>query len=101
LLDGNLAKDSVAVYWSDGRVLSNDPAHFVIVSNTENYLFTKETIVGADPTTFRVLNANFECSADQGRAYYQASVITGADPHSFPPGRAVTGCSQTSISFAE
>jgi hypothetical protein len=92
LLDGNLAKDSVAVYWSDGRVLSNDPAHFVIV---------KETIVGADPTTFRVLNANFECSADQGRAYYQASVITSADPHSFPPGRAVTGCSQTSISFAE
>lgn len=26
LLDGNLAKDSHAVYWSDGHVLSNDPA---------------------------------------------------------------------------
>jgi DKNYY family protein len=168
LLDGDLAKDSVAVYWSDGRVLSGDPTHFAIVSNDAHYLFTKDsrtvhvngnpipgadpatfrvlqgayarddqhvyhfadriadadpvsfraldgpyasdsqrvywmgkTIAGADPGTFRVLNADFECSADQVHAYYRQSVVAGTDPRSFPPGRAVTGCTETSVSFAQ
>jgi hypothetical protein len=167
LLDGNLAKDGAAVYWSDGSVLSHDPAHFAIVSNVDHYLFTKDgrtvhvngspidgadpatfrvlggayatdgpsvfyftdriagadavalrpiegpyagdgkrvywmgkPIDGADPATFRVLNADFECSADARHAYYRQTVIAGADPRSFPPGRAVTNCSETSISFA-
>ena len=43
-LDGNLAKDSTVVYWSDGTVLSDDPVHFAIVSNTDHYLlFTKDS----------------------------------------------------------
>jgi hypothetical protein len=42
LLDGELSKDGSAVYWSDGRVLSEDPAHFVIISNVDHYLFTKD-----------------------------------------------------------
>jgi hypothetical protein len=167
LLDGELAKDSHAVYWSDGSVLSDDPASFAIVSNNDHYLFTKDTnavhvngvaiadadpatfrvlhgayatddrhdfyftdqipgadvatfkpldgpyagdaarvywmgkpIDGADPATFRVLNANFECSADASRAYYRQTVIADADPRTFPPDRAVTNCSETSISFA-
>jgi hypothetical protein len=58
-------------------------------------------IGGADPATFRVLNAAFECSADAARAYYRQTVIAGADPRSFPPDRAVTNCSETTISFAE
>jgi hypothetical protein len=57
-------------------------------------------IPGADGPSFHVLNANFECSADRMRAYRRDTVIVGADPRSFPPGRAVTGCSQTSIYFA-
>jgi hypothetical protein len=168
LLDGDLAKDSTAVYWSDGSVLSNDPTHFVILSNQDHYLFTKDgttvhangnpiagadpatfrvlqgaygrddervfyfsdqiadaavesfralegpyasdvarvywmgkTIEGADPNTFRVLNADFECSADQGHAYYRQTVIADADPRTFPPGRAVTRCDETSITFAD
>lgn len=167
LLDAGLAKDSVAVYWSDGTVLSNDPAHVAIVSNTGHYLFAKDgrtvyvngkpisgadpasfrvlqgaystadqrvfyftdelaadlasfgalagpyatdartvywmgkAIVGADPATFHVLNADFECSADEKNAYYRQSIIAGADPRSFPAGRAVTGCTETSISFAQ
>lgn len=168
LLDGSLSKDSAAVYWSDGRLLSHDPAHFVIVSNTDHYLFTKDNntvhvngnpiagadpatfrvlagayaqdrqriyyftgsvadtdapsfraldgpyavdarhaywmgkpIPGANPATFRVLNAAFECSADAQHAYYRQSVIAHADPRSFPAGRAVTGCTETSISFEE
>jgi hypothetical protein len=38
-------------------------------------------IVDADPASFRV--------------------IAGADPRTFPPYRAVTNCSETSISFAD
>ena len=59
------------------------------------------TIDGADPQTFRVLNANFECSADDQRAFYRQTVIAGAVPQTFPRGRAVTKCSDASISFAE
>jgi hypothetical protein len=168
LLDGGLSRDSAAVYWTDGRVLSDDPSHFAIISNTDHYLFTKDSrtvhvngnpiadadpatfrvlreayaqdathvfyfadrIAGADlasfhpldgpyatdvhrvywmgkviepaqPATFRVLNAAFECSADGERAYYRQTVIANADPRKFPPGRAVTSCTETSISFAD
>ena len=74
LLDGGLSKNSTAVYWTDGGVLSDDPAHFaIVVANNDHYLFTKDSrtvhvngkpIADADPATFRVLNAAFECSAD-------------------------------------
>ncbi len=168
LLDGGLSKDSSAVYWTDGAVLSNDPTHFVIIPTDDHYLFTKDgrtvhvngkLIAGADTTTFRVLkgaygqdarhifyftdqvaaadaasfrpldgpyaidktrvywmgkvidganaasfrvlNAAFECSADAARAYYRQGVIAGANPRGFPQGRAVTNCSETSVSFAE
>ena len=168
LLNGGLSKDSTAVYWTDGGVLSDDPAHFAIASNNDHYLFTKDSrtvhvngnpiadadpatfrvlqgayaqdarhifyfadaivnadaasfrpldgpyasdvhraywmgkaIDGADQATFRVLNAAFECSADAKRAYYRQTVIAGADPRTFPPDRAVTGCTETSVSFAE
>jgi len=168
LLDGELGKDGAAVYWSDGSVLSDDPAHFAIISNVDHDLFTKDadtvhvngnpigqadpasfrvlggayatdgqrvfyfadripdahlasfrrlegpyagdaervywmgkSIDGADPATYRVLNAAFECSADAEHAYYRRAVIAGADPRAFPPGRAVTGCTDTSITFAE
>jgi hypothetical protein len=58
-------------------------------------------IDGADPATFRVLNAAFESSVDRVHAYYQQSVIADAVPSTFPPDRAVTGCSTTSITFAD
>ncbi|MDT5017760.1 MAG: hypothetical protein QOD39_3920, partial [Mycobacterium sp.] len=60
LLDGGLSKDSAAVYWTDGGVLSGDPAHFAIVSNTDHYVFTRDSrtvhvngnpIPDADPAT--------------------------------------------------
>jgi hypothetical protein len=58
-------------------------------------------IEGADPSTFRVLNADFECSADSARAYYRQTVIAGAVPSTFPPNRAVTHCDESSITFLE
>ena len=60
-----------------------------------------KAIDGAAPGTFRVLNANFECSTDDQRAYYRQTVIVSADPKTFPPDKAVTNCTETSISFAE
>ena len=86
LLDGDLSKDSAAVYWSDGEVLSDDPEHFAIISNTDHYLFTKDTrtvhvngnpIDGADPATFRVLRGAY--SQDAEHAFYFSDEITGAD----------------------
>ena len=76
-LDGPYASDSARVYWMG------------------------KTIDGADPGTFRVLNANFECSSDNRLAYYRQTVIADANPQAFPPDKAVTNCSETSISFAE
>ena len=61
MLDGPYASDVRNVYWM-GKLIS-----------------------GADPDTFRALNADFECSADQKHAYYRQSVIAAADPSSFPP----------------
>ena len=68
--------------------------------DAERVYWMGKPIDGADPTTFRVLNADFECSADALHAYYRRAVIAGADPRSFPQGRAATGCSETSITFA-
>ena len=92
LLDGDVSKDSTAVYWSDGSVLSDDPAHFAIVSNRDHYLFTKDSrtvhvngnpIAGADPTTFRVLQGAY--SQDGQRVFYFADEIVDADAASFRP----------------
>lgn len=168
LLDGELAKDTRVVFWSDGSVLSEDPVHFAIISDADHHLYTRDgravhvngnpirdadpatfqvlqgayardnkrvsyfdqpiadadlssfrpldgpyasdfkrvywmgkAIDDATPSTFRVLNADFECSADDRRAYYQQTAIDSADPRAFPPDKAVTSCSETSISFAE
>ena len=60
-----------------------------------------KVIDGADPNSFRVLNADFVCSADSQRAYYRETVIANADPRTFPPDQHVTNCSETEISFTK
>jgi len=90
-LDGNLAKDSTVVYWSDGTVLSDDPVHFAIVSNTDHYLlFTKDSrtvrvngkqIPGADPQTFRVLQGAY--ARDDRHVFYFTDQLTDAEAPSF------------------
>jgi hypothetical protein len=95
LLDGQLAKDSTAVYWSDGGVLSDDPAHFAIISHVDHYLFTKDSrtvhvngnpINGADPATFDVVQGAY--ARDDGQVFYFADEIAGADMATF---RAIEG----------
>jgi hypothetical protein len=90
LLDANLMKDGVHVYWSDGRVLSDDPAHFVIVSDVDYYTFTKHgrtvhvngnPIAGADPATFRVLGGAY--ARDAREVYYFTDWIPDGERASF------------------
>ena len=76
-LDGPYASDSGHVYWMG------------------------KTIDGADPNTFRVLNADFEYSADDTHAYHRRTFIANADRRTFPPDPAVTNCAETSILFTE
>jgi hypothetical protein len=92
VLDGTLAKDSSAVYWADGRVLSADPAHFAIISSTDHYLFTKDSrivhvngnpVAGADPASFHVRQGAY--AQDGQHVFYLTDVISEADAASFKP----------------
>lgn len=92
LIDGGLSKDSAAVYWTDGRVLSQDPAHFAIVSNSDHYLYTKDSstvhvngnpISDADSGTFHVLHGAY--AQDARRIFYFTDPIIDADVPSFRP----------------
>lgn len=102
-------KDGSAVHINGNPIADADPATFQVLSgayaqDAGHIFYFADQIVdasGAQPGTFRVLNANFECSADQERAYYRNIVIADADPSTFPPGKAVTGCDETSIAFAD
>ena len=92
LIDGGLSKDSAAVYWTDGGVLSDDPTHFAIVSNSDHYMYTKDSrtihvngtpIPDADPATFRVLQGAY--AQDARRVFYFADPVVDADAASFRP----------------
>ena len=92
LLDGGLSKDSTAVYWTDGRVLSRDPTHFAVISSDDHYLFTKDgrsvhvngnPIAQADPATFRVLAGAY--AQDAHRVFYFTDPVVAADAGSFRP----------------
>jgi DKNYY family len=94
------------VFYFTGQIPDADAVTFRALegpyaSDSRRVFWMGKTIDGADPATFRVLNAAFECSADQQHAYYRQSVIANTDPRTFPPGRAVTNCDETSVSFAE
>jgi hypothetical protein len=54
-------------------------------------------IPGADPKTFRVLNANFECSADAQFAFYQNKIIQNVDASTLPPDVQVNNCTETEL----
>jgi hypothetical protein len=92
LLDGGLSKDSTAVYWTDGGILSDDPTHFAVVANNDHYHFTKDgrtvhvngnPIAGADPATFRVVGGAY--AQDARHVFYFADPVAVADAASFRP----------------
>lgn len=91
-LGGELSRDSVNVYWTDGSVLSRDPANFVIITDEDHYLFAKDSeevfvngrvIAGASPATFRVLEGAH--SRDDATVFYFDAQIPGAEAATFGP----------------
>ena len=103
--DTTYAKDKSNAYFDGHPIPVADATTFAVsfraldgpyAGDTRRMYWMGKAIDGADPATFRVLNAAFECSADAAR-------VLSAIRHrrTFPPGRAVTNCTDTSISFAE
>lgn len=93
-------KDATTVHLNGNPIAGADPATFEALQDP----YARDGVrvhYFADPPSFRVLNADFECSADARRAYYRNSVVAGVDPITFPSNRSVTRCDETSISFAE
>jgi hypothetical protein len=106
VLQGAYAQDARNIYYFTDPIAGVDPAAFrpldgPYATDAHRVYWMGKVIDGADPATFHVLNAAFECSADAQRAYYRQTAIAAADPRAFPPGRAVTNCTETSISFTE
>lgn len=115
LIDTEHAKDKNHVY-SENNVMSDDPAHFEFIpssgpdnapNNANNYArdsrfvyWLAEVIPGADPATFRVLNANSYCAVDAQHAYHAETVILNFNPRDIPMGRVVNDCTDTEIIFA-
>ncbi|MDX1878038.1 DKNYY domain-containing protein [Mycolicibacterium sp. 141076] len=109
--DRNLdyTKDIHAVYYRCEAIPGADAATFrrlndsvfnYAVDNQRAY-YQDRVIAGADPHTFRVLydTANEGCAADAQHAYRWDTVIPDVDPQKFPPGKPVTGCDGTQVTF--
>lgn len=99
-------KDGRTVHVNGNPIAGADPATFRVLAgayaqDAGHVFYFADQIIDADAASFRVLNADFECTADEQRAYYRDTVIANADPGTFPPGKAVTGCDETSIAFAD
>lgn len=97
--------DGGAFYFTDAMPGADAEALEVLAGSyardPRNAYWMGTVIPEAAAASFTVLNANFECTADGTRAYYRDTVIADADPATFPRGKAVTGCSETVITFAE
>ncbi|WP_418001915.1 DKNYY domain-containing protein [Mycobacterium sp. PDNC021] len=78
----------------------NDSVFNYAVDDQRAY-YQDRAIDGADPHTFRVLydTANEGCAADAQHAYRWDSVIPNVNPRDFPPGKPVTGCDATQVTF--
>lgn len=104
LADGYSRDDRDVFYFAE-RIADADVESFDVLEgpfarDARRGYWMGKPVPGADGATFAVLNAAFECSADATRAFYRDEVIVDADPRAFPPGYAVTGCSNGSVFFA-
>jgi hypothetical protein len=105
VIKGGYSSDVGGIFYFTDRVAGADASSFEVIDNpfardARHAYWMGKQIPDADGSTFKVLNANFECTADRSHAYYRDKLIVDADPRSFPPGRAVTGCSETAVYFA-
>lgn len=96
--------DANLVYYFD-QVLPADPNTFEIIEipysrDSETVFWMQNVISDADAQTFRVLNADFECSADSQTAFYQDKPIPNFDPNTIPANSQVTNCDANGIYFS-
>lgn len=80
VLQGAYARDNKHAFYFDQPITDADltslrPLAGPYAGDAVRVYWMGKTIDGANPRTFHVLNANFECSADDQRAYYQQKAI--------------------------
>ncbi len=97
-------RDANQVYYFD-QAMPADLNTFEILEipyslDSKSVFWMENIILDADPNTFRVLNANFECSADSTHAYYQDQLIPNFVPNSIPADSQVTNCDSAGIYFS-
>ena len=105
VLRGGYAQDVNGIFYFTGRIRDADASSFEVLDgsfarDTRHAYWMGKPIPDADGSSFHVLNGNFECTADRTHAFYRDKLIVDADPRAFPPGRAITGCSETSVYLA-
>ncbi|MET3961541.1 hypothetical protein ABIE44_001475 [Marmoricola sp. OAE513] len=89
LIADGLAKDSEKVFWSDGSVLSEDPAGFSTLSSGDGYLYNVDSrtvfvngnpIEGANPDSFQIVGGAYATDGDD--VYYFTDRVRDADARS-------------------
>jgi hypothetical protein len=105
VLAAGYGRDTNQVYYFD-QAMPADPPAFEILENpysrdSRSVFWMEHVIPDANPQTFHVLNADFECSADSEHAYYQDQLISGFDPATIPVDAYVTNCTDTGIFFSQ
>ena len=90
ILRGAYARDDRRVFHFADRIVDPDLASFrpldgPYASDYGHVYWMGTTIDGASPNAFRILNADFECSADDKYGYYRRSIIANADPRTLRP----------------
>jgi hypothetical protein len=105
VLASGYGRDENQVYYFD-QAMPADPVTFEILENpysrdAESVFWMEHVIPDADPQAFRVLNADFECSADSEHAYFRDQLIPGFDPGTMPADAYVTNCTDTEIFFSQ
>jgi len=98
------ARDASQIYYFD-QAMSADPNTFEVLEipysrDSQNVFWMENQIKNADPQTFRILNSNFECSADLKIAFYQDQPIPNFDPNTIPSGSQVTNCDINGMYFS-
>jgi hypothetical protein len=82
------------------------PGSFIVLnayyaSDAGQVFWNGRKIEGAAPATFRILNEEVHCSADDKHAYYRQKLIPHADPARFPKGKSCKYCTDTEIVFQD
>ena len=104
VIGAGYSRDAARVFYSNQLLPKADPASFEFIEGAYGRdqraaYWMGKIIPEADSKTFRILNADFECTADAQHAYYRDMVIQNVDVNSIPPGARATNCSEDGVSL--